>query len=266
MPIRKVCETCGSEFFVAPSREQTAKYCSIECKADGQRNGVMRVCETCENEFYATPSRIKSSGARFCSNECKDLAKRKRIYRNCEQCGKRLWVSFYNNKRGRGRFCSVDCMNKWRAENDPRGSDNSFFMQIECVCEQCGKSFYAKKYRVDEGTVHYCSNECRYAAHPDKISGENNGQWRGGKSFEPYPLEFNEQFKKAIRERDGYTCAVCRLSGMDVHHINYVKDDTVPENCITLCRSCHMATNAHREYWQGALEHLMDARWGDQPS
>lgn len=90
--------------------------------------------------------------------------------------------------------------------------------------------------------------------------GPKHWNWQGGKSFEPYPASFNGDFKRRIMERDSHTCAVCRLSAEVVHHINYVKDDTVPENCIALCRHCHGKTNKDREYWQMILSSLLEAR------
>ena len=91
-------------------------------------------------------------------------------------------------------------------------------------------------------------------------SGPNSHHWQGGITKKPYPVEFSPTFKRKIRERDDYACAVCKLPGKCVHHINYIKDDTIPENCITLCRSCHTATNLNRDYWQPALVHIMQAR------
>lgn len=90
--------------------------------------------------------------------------------------------------------------------------------------------------------------------------GEKHPRWEGGKSFEPYPLTFNAAFKRRIRERDNHTCAVCCLAGKCVHHVNYIKKDTDPTNCITLCRRCHAVTNSDREYWQAALSSLLKAR------
>lgn len=90
--------------------------------------------------------------------------------------------------------------------------------------------------------------------------GVNNSNWHGGKSFEPYPITFNRRFKRMIRERDGHQCAICRLPGRDVHHINYVKEDTMPNNCITLCACCHGVMNGSREYWEQELSSLMVMR------
>jgi 5-methylcytosine-specific restriction endonuclease McrA len=55
-----------------------------------------------------------------------------------------------------------------------------------------------------------------------------------------YPPEFNEEFKKAVRTRDGYTCAICnQRNRLDVHHIDYNRYNTIRLNCISLCRDCH---------------------------
>ena len=62
-----------------------------------------------------------------------------------------------------------------------------------------------------------------------------------------YPPEFDDEFKRAIRKRDGYKCALCnQFKRLDVHHIDYTKR-TVKTNCIGLCRECHFAL--HRSNW-----------------
>ena len=92
------------------------------------------------------------------------------------------------------------------------------------------------------------------------IGGENHPHWQGGISFEPYPPTFNDRFKRKIRQRDSSTCAICRLSGKCVHHIDYDKDNTLSSNCIVLCRKCHAVTNGNREYWKETLGQLLGAR------
>lgn len=65
-----------------------------------------------------------------------------------------------------------------------------------------------------------------------------------------YPPEFNEEFKKYIRTRDGYVCSNPKCGKklrMDVHHIDYNRYNTVKLNCISLCRYCHEMI--HRSSW-----------------
>lgn len=87
----------------------------------------------------------------------------------------------------------------------------------------------------------------------DRIAkmGEKNPAWNGGSSFEPYCHEFNAELKKQIVERDSCICQLCGTSisknKPHVHHIDYDKKNSVLNNLITLCNSCHSLTNYRRE-------------------
>jgi len=83
--------------------------------------------------------------------------------------------------------------------------------------------------------------------------GENNSNWQGGKSFEPYTTEWNKQLKISIRDRDERTCQLCGVreetKAFPVHHIDYDKKNCLETNLITLCRRCHSKTNYNRSFW-----------------
>jgi len=86
--------------------------------------------------------------------------------------------------------------------------------------------------------------------------GGGNYNWHGGLSFEPYTIEFNRQLKEMIRNRDGNKCQLCEVPEMElieklcIHHIDYDKNNCLPSNLISLCRSCHAKVNFNRQYWQ----------------
>jgi len=94
-------------------------------------------------------------------------------------------------------------------------------------------------------------------------TGENHWNWKGGKSFEPYPLGWNKTYKEQIRYRDGYKCQLCGCPEVEckiklhVHHIDYDKENINLENLITLCKSCHSKTNYNRERWKNKFEEEM---------
>jgi 5-methylcytosine-specific restriction endonuclease McrA len=96
----------------------------------------------------------------------------------------------------------------------------------------------------------------------EKMKGANNCNWQGGKSFEPYTINWTETLRRSIRERDKYMCQLCRkLQGdkaFDVHHIDYCKENCNPENLITLCKKCHRETNNNREYWEMFFNYRKD--------
>lgn len=96
-------------------------------------------------------------------------------------------------------------------------------------------------------------------------NGENHPNWKGGKSFEPYPRGWKVKLRQSIRERDG-KCMNCGLSrgvekyDLAVHHIDYDKNNLCKENLIALCNSCHSKTNFNREKWEKKFIKIMGAR------
>lgn len=103
-------------------------------------------------------------------------------------------------------------------------------------------------------------------------TGEKHYNWQGGKSFEAYGIEFNNKFKQAIRKRDNQICMLCQIHreklnrALDVHHIDYNKLLSVPQNCISLCNSCHMKTNFNRKHWIKFLQDLLSEKYNYQYS
>jgi len=73
--------------------------------------------------------------------------------------------------------------------------------------------------------------------------GEKCHLWKGGISYEPYSMDWTKTLKRAIRERDNYTCQMCgKLQSeraFDVHHIDGDKKNCNPDNLVTLCHNCH---------------------------
>lgn len=100
-----------------------------------------------------------------------------------------------------------------------------------------------------------------------KMTGEKNGNWRGGISFEPYDPEFNNSLREQIRRRDDNMCqfpscdSTRRLSArLLVHHIDYDKKNNAPSNLITLCRSHNGVVNGNREHWSMYFQNLQKQR------
>jgi intein-encoded DNA endonuclease-like protein len=80
-------------------------------------------------------------------------------------------------------------------------------------------------------------------------------EWKGFSSKEDYGIKWTERFKNSIRKRDNQVCMNCGIHrekvnrALQVHHINYDKQLTIPENCLCLCEKCHAMSNKNREYW-----------------
>jgi len=93
------------------------------------------------------------------------------------------------------------------------------------------------------------------------VKGENNHFWVDGRAKERYKYseDWTHYLRESIRIRDNYICQECgihqdelefgRVKRLDIHHIDYVKDNIDCKNLISLCRGCHVKTNFNREYW-----------------
>ncbi len=95
-----------------------------------------------------------------------------------------------------------------------------------------------------------------------KRAGQNSYMWRGGTSNEPYPVKFNNALKELIRERDGYICQMCPKTqeqngrALDVHHVDFDKDNLDPKNLVSLCVSCHTKLKANPFFWSVELRNV----------
>lgn len=79
-------------------------------------------------------------------------------------------------------------------------------------------------------------------------------------SREVYSANFCKELKELIRIRDNHTCQMCGIEErilrrrLNVHHINYNKQDLKPSNLISLCDSCRSTTNFNRKKWETQLK------------
>lgn len=102
----------------------------------------------------------------------------------------------------------------------------------------------------------------------DFMKGEKNPRWLGGKSFEPYGIDFNKKLKNLVRQRDNQICMNCGVhreklkEALSIHHINYDKNCNISQNLISLCKICHLYTNHNRKHWTKFFQSLLNERYG----
>lgn len=121
----------------------------------------------------------------------------------------------------------------------------------ECLCD-CGNITNVDSYSLKHGRTKSCGCYLKDSA---KIhSGKNSPSWKHSKTDEERFIErsYSEyaEWRKAVYERDGYTCRVCSSKKTAIaHHLENYADN--PElrldvnNGITLCKDCHI--QFHRE-------------------
>jgi len=80
----------------------------------------------------------------------------------------------------------------------------------------------------------------------------------------PYSLNFyNPKFRKQILDRDNNQCQnpdcdknPSRYS-LQIHHIDYDKKNSTPQNLITLCPSCNIQANYNKPYWINLYQNII---------
>lgn len=160
----------------------------------------------------------------------------------CVDCGKKI-----TNQATRCGFCAN------KGVNNPRYKKS---LHVDVFCIDCGKKLADKAYYWGYIRCRSCSKKNTWVNNPrEGLKGEKNSNWRGGTTFEPYPIGWNKTFKEQIRYRDSYKCQNCSMSEVEhckplhVHHIDYDKKNISENNLITLCNRCHSKTNHNRDYW-----------------
>jgi len=135
------------------------------------------------------------------------------------------------------------CKNK-RGELKGEHCPNHGRRHTEDEKKQVSKTLKARKGHKPDCLCPFC--KAKKGQHPN---------WRGGISQKGYPSKFNEKLKALIRERDGHSCQLCSKSqkqnkrSLDVHHIDYDKENLDPKNRISLCQTCNTKVNFRRSYW-----------------
>lgn len=203
-------------------------------------------CKTCSKLFSCKPSKKQ----KYC----------------CKKC-------FYNNLEY--RLNQSKNMNRIMQGNKRRLNKKLTEIQIKELSNSLlGRKTWNKGLKGKEYLAHY-KNGMKY---PDNRL-EKHPNWQGGKSFEPYPITFNNEFKRYIKERDNFCCTKCNktqaeenihallLYGLHkkslvVHHINYDKSLTIPENCCLLCIRCNTEVNHNRKHWTKFFQSLMSEKYG----
>lgn len=241
------CEKCGKQF--EPSKNSQGRFCSRKCSTSFLfgKDPITIICEVCGKPLLVKPA-IAKRGRKYCSIECfrsRSLDGKKQCI--CAFCGVEYttWKCRSNGKR---TFCSMQCAREWLGANAPTGAKSPNWKggEVSRKCLFCKAEFTIKPNKLKRGWGKFCSVSCMAKSR----TGEKNGRWNGGTSFEPYSPEWTPKLKEQIRKRDGHSCALCLADGNQVHHIDYNKKNCSADNLITLCRSCHSKTNTRRAYWK----------------
>ena len=167
----------------------------------------------------------------------------------CIDCGTKIKNTFSNGKKV---LRCKNCFYKWF-----RGSNNPAYSCGKNYCIDCLVEIENRKAK----RCHKC-----YSIWAVGINAPN---YLHGLSNKPYPIEF-KRIRNFIRLRDEFKCQLCQMTeqehyliydlSLDVHHIDYDKQNNKSINLISLCKPCHVRTNYNREYWKEGLQTQMQLR------
>lgn len=188
------------------------------CSCGNPKGYYAKRCRACHVEFHKGENAFNWQGGIVQSKS------------TCIQCGGKKSRARY----GLCRACSYKKI--MQGKNNPRWKGGMENPNVKCDCGNI-KAWGARMCSA-------CWEKSRW--------GENANAWKGGRSFEPYPANFNKKLKSLIKERDAFTCQNCGTHPelLDVHHIDYNKNNLDPENLVCLCKRCHSATQGDRKYWE----------------
>lgn len=152
-------------------------------------------------------------------------------------------VSF-KPRHDKQKFCGRACMGK--------SSATHLNKRVEKVCEQCGTDYFVHKFRAQESK--FCTHTCYFKSGRGIKRGADSKFWKGGVTPINKQLRTSLEYKlwrKAVFERDNYTCCACGILGTKLHAHHIKPFALFPElrlaidNGSTLCVPCHKKTDTY---------------------
>ncbi len=252
------------------------------------KTGIYKQCDFCNNEIYVPKWKLENRKNHFCSKEChynftkgqerEPLSEETKIKIGNSQRGKIASdetrkklseackgrdFSYLHTKENIAKRVNIQkergC---FKGENNPNYKGG--ISKVTFNCEECGELTIGDAYNYQNSKHHFCSTSCSREFYKENFIGENNPNWRGGITFGEYGIEFNKKLKLLIKERDNFTCQLCEIDececvqNLQIHHIDYDKQNNKEENLVTLCSKCHGQTNFNRDDWTNMLKEMND--------
>lgn len=186
--------------------------------------------------------------------------------------GHRFDMSWDNFKGGaRCPMCS-----KYRKKNIEEIKRDSEKRGYKCLSEgyvtgvklvfRCPEGHIFKMLRECFQNVGQSCPICKNISTSERMVGERNPSWKGGTSYEPYCLIWNEkEFKEMVFERDRHECMnpICNSNSSRLvrHHVDYNKKNCCLSNVVILCNGCNSRSNFNREYWKTFYQSILAEKY-----
>ncbi len=252
------------------------KYYCKNCHKEITKYSKLGYCKICSNKFAHKKRRVHYCIEPNCK---KEITKGSKLGR-CSSCAKiyawkigiydkRVMAGFNNPMFGIHRF----------------GKDAPHYIDGESIkenyCLDCGEKIISEASRCPSCNVKYLYNIGKLDNHGRKYSEESKRKMslvKGGTgiSYEnnKYPKEFY-QLRESIRKRDNYSCQnlECNMTEeehlivygrvLEIHHIDYDKENCKETNLITICKQCNIRANFNRDYWKEFYQNKVGVIYGN---
>lgn len=232
-------------------------------------------CKQCKKEFNDTKSHHP---VLFCSNKCRNNFRRNKTWEELFGIEKANHMKIFSNKHKEKISKSLIGKFKGKTYEEIMGEKRAKERKEQNKKRMIGKNnpFYNKKH--SDTTKKLMSSLKLNKTHEEimgiensqkwkeRMSGKNSPLWKGGYSIKDYK-NFTKKIKNYIRKRDNQVCMMCGKhrekmdTALSVHHIDYNKHNSVPENCVALCFDCHAKTNYNRKHWISFFQSLLTERY-----
>lgn len=163
-----------------------------------------------------------------------------KIISSCAWCGKETITTKKRLETGHGKFCSRTCTSKHTFTGRPSARKGVAMSNEQKI--KLSKSHKGKKLTLEHR---------RKISESHKKNIENHKWWKGGVTSRSQQIKNSfeyKQWRKAVFERDNYTCQHCDIRGAYIE-ADHIKPKSLFPNLIfdidngrTLCKPCHKKT------------------------
>lgn len=167
----------------------------------------------------------------------------------CEVCDKRF-MDYPVNRRWKHVFCSQVCAGKWKmARHNPATEARVKKILSEQKLGKKNPRFGKEPWNKGRKGLQVAWNKDKKCP---QFQGANNAMWKGGVTPEIRKIRNSrkyQEWRKAVFERDNYTCVVCGVRGVELN-ADHIKGFAYNielrfeiDNGRTLCVPCHKLTD-----------------------